>query len=173
MRARIVILGMAALALLGASTARTPAQEKKDYLSDSEADKIRDARGDSDRMLLYVSFADDRVAKLKYMLAHPNDDRRREEQLNALINGYSGCIDDAADLIEDAQERQQDIRAGLKSLIAKGKEHLAYLQQLDKSGPELDSYKDTLDDAIEATQDALSDADKAQKETTAPIRRKQ
>ena len=48
-----------------------------------------------------------------------------------------------------------------------------YLQELQKNGPELESYKVTLDDAIEATQDALTDAQKAEKEISAPIRRKQ
>jgi hypothetical protein len=173
MRTRTALFALAALALVFTSTARFSAQDKKDYLSDAEADKIREAYTTSNRMLLFVSFADDRVAKLKYTLAHPSTDRRRPEQLNALINGYSGCIDDAADLIDVATEKQQDIRAGLKSLISKGKEFLTYLQGLEKYGPELDSYKETLDDAVEATQDALADADKAQKEPSAPIRRKQ
>lgn len=174
MRMRItILLLLATLAFVSFPPAGVSAQDKKDYLTDGEADKIRDARAISDRMLLFVSFAEDRVEKLKFMLAHPNSDRQRAEQINSLINGYSGCMDDAADLIDVAQERQQDIRPGLKSLIAKGKEYLPYLQDLDKNGPELDSYKDTLDDAIEATQDALTDAEKAQKEVSAPIRRKQ
>ncbi len=100
-------------------------------------------------------------------------DRRRAEQLNALINAYTGCIDDAADVIDVARERQQDIRAGLKALTTRAKEDLVYLQELQKSGVEVDSYKETLDDAVEATQDALTDAEKAQKDISAPVRRKQ
>src|SRR5580704_3666194 len=161
MRARTAFIALATIAFVFTSAARFSAQDKKDYLSDSEADKIREAYTTSNRMLLYVSFADDRIAKLKYTLAHPGTDRRRAEQLNAMINGYTGCIDDAADVIDVARERQQDIRAGLKALTARAKEHLAYLQELQKSGPELDSYKETLDDAVEATQDALTDAEKA------------
>jgi hypothetical protein len=173
MRAFITCLLLATLALAAAAPARLSAQDKKDYLTDAEADKIREAYTTSNRILLYVSFADDRIAKLKYTLAHPNSDRRRPELLNAMINGYTGCIDDAADLIDVAREKQQDIRPGLKSLNAKGKEFLTYLLELQKTGPELESYKETLDDAIEATQDALADADKAQKEIAPPVRRKQ
>lgn len=173
MRARTTIIGLASLAFLFSSTITFFAQEKKDYLSDTESDKIREANNPSLRMVLFVTFADDRMSKFKYVLAHPNNDRKRPEQLNALLNAYTGCIDDAADQIDVAREKQQDIRAGLKSLNAKGKDYLAYLQELSKTGPELDSYKDTLDDAIEATQDALTDAQKAQKEISAPIRRKQ
>ena len=167
---RISILALAALL---SSAVAVRAQEKKDYLSDTEADKIREATTPSAKMILFVTFADDRIAKLKYTLAHPTTDRRRAEQLNALINAYTGCIDDAADVIDVARERQQDIRAGLKALTTRAKEDLAYLQELQKSGAEVDSYKETLDDAVEATQDALTDAEKASKDISAPVRRKQ
>jgi hypothetical protein len=50
---------------------------------------------------------------------------------------------------------------------------LAVLEKIDKGGPEYDTYMDTLQDAIEGTKDALSDADKASKELTpVPVRRK-
>ena len=170
MRMRFALLALAALI---SSSVALRAQEKKDYLSDTEADKIREATTPSAKMILFVTFADDRIAKLKYTLAHPTTDRRRAEQLNALINAYTGCIDDAADVIDVARERQQDIRAGLKALTTRSKENLAYLQELQKSGAEVDSYKETLDDAVEATQDALTDAEKASKDISAPVRRKQ
>jgi hypothetical protein len=168
-----VCVALLALATVISSTVTVRAQEKKDYLSDTEADKIREATTPSAKMILFVTFADDRIAKLKYSLAHPSTDRRRAEQLNALINAYTGCIDDAADVIDVARERQQDIRAGLKALTTHAKEDLAYLQELQKSGAEVDSYKETLDDAVEATQDALTDAEKASKDISAPVRRKQ
>jgi hypothetical protein len=171
MRTRVALLALAAL--ISFTTVAAHSQDKKDYLSDTEADKIREATTPSAKMVLFVSFANDRIAKLKYSLAHPTNDRRRGEQLNALINAYTGCIDDAADVIAVARERQQDIRAGLKELTARAKEHLAYLQELQKSGAEVDSYKETLDDAVEATQDALTDAEKAEKDISAPVRRKQ
>jgi len=61
----------------------------------------------------------------------------------------------------------------LKLLESKGKEFLAQLEKIDQSpGPDVDSYKGTLEDAIEATKDAISDAQKAQKEMLpAPVRR--
>jgi chromosome segregation ATPase len=173
MRAKFAFAALTAAALLFASAHSGNTQEKKDYLSAAEADKIRDATTTSARMKLFVTFAEDRISKLKYMLAHPNTDRHRAEDLNGILNAYTGCIDDASDLIDVARTKQQDIRAALKVLEAKGKEYLTYLQDLAKKGPELDSYKETLDDAIEATTDALSDAQKAESEITAPIRRKQ
>jgi len=50
---------------------------------------------------------------------------------------------------------------------------LPYLQDLAANGPERETYKDNLDDAIEATQDAAKDAEKAAKEMAPPpVRRK-
>jgi tagatose-1,6-bisphosphate aldolase len=160
-------------AIVAAHASNSP-QVKKDYLSDSEADKIREAGSPSERIKLYVSFAEDRLTKFQYELARPIPDRRRSEILNSLLNAYSGCFDDAADQIAVAQEKQADIRIALKLLISKGKDFLQVLQKLEKDGPELDAYKETLDDALEGTQDAIEDGEKALKEMAPPpIRRKQ
>ena len=150
------------------------AQEaKKDYLTDAEGDRIRDAVTPPERMKLFVIFADDRLKKFQYELTRTVPEGRRAEILNGLLNAYAGCIDDAADQIEVAREKQVDIRAALKNMQSKGKEFLEALQKINQGGAEYDIYKDTLQDAIEGTQDALSDVDKALKElNTAPVRRK-
>ena len=58
-------------------------------------------------------------------------------------------------------EKQQDIREGVKALQARLKEFLPYLQDLAAKGPERETYKDNLDDAIEATQDAAKECGKS------------
>ena len=111
----------AALLLFAASLGAVPSvapatPQKKEYLSDAEADKIRDAGVTGPRIVLYASFAGDRIKKLQYEFAHldPADDKRTE-RLNSLINGYSGCVDDAADLVDLGIEKQEDIRDGVKA----------------------------------------------------------
>jgi hypothetical protein len=157
-----------------AANARAAQTPKKEYLSASEADKIRDAETPDERIRLFVSFAADRILKLKYELAHPTADRRRNERLNSLVNNYSSCLDDAADLVLLAIDKQQDIHIALKQFDAKGKEFLAYLTDLSKNGPEPSVYKDNLDDAIESTNDAMKTVEKATKEIAPPpVRRKQ
>jgi len=86
------------------------APQKKEYLSDAEADKIRDAATTGPRIVLYANFASDRIKKLQYEFAHidPADDKRTD-RLNNLINSYSACIDDAADLLD----RNARIRIGV------------------------------------------------------------
>jgi hypothetical protein len=178
MRLRIFTLTLFAALISGSTYASAstldPQQAKKDYLTESEADKIRDAMLPPDRIKLFVSFADDRLKKFQYELTRTTPEGRRSEILNSLLNAYAGCMDDAADQVALAEEKQIDIHGPLKTMQSKGKEFLEILQKLDSAGgPEYDTYKETLQDAIEGTKDALADADKAAKELTpVPVRRK-
>jgi len=145
----------------------------KDYLGEDEADKIRDADTPAARIKLYVAFADDRLKKFDYELHRTAPERRRDEILNGLLNAYAGCVDDGADQIQVAKDKQLDIRDALKLMDSKEKEFLETLQKYEKDGPDLDDYRDTLEDAIDGTKDAISDAESALKTALpAPVRRK-
>jgi hypothetical protein len=149
------------------------APQKKEYLSETEADKIREAGATGPRIVLFTTFASDRIKKLRYEFAHFDPtDQKRSERLNSLINSYAGCIDDATDLVDIGVEKQQDIREGVKAMQAGIKEFLPYLQGLAVNGPEHETYKENLEDAIEATQDAAKDVEKAAKEMSAPPERR-
>jgi chromosome segregation ATPase len=147
--------------------------QQKDYLSATEADKIRDADSTNDRIKLFLSFAADRLKKLEYELARPSSDRRRAERLNNLLNAYISCVDDAAELIDLGREKQEDIRDGIKQMQSRAKDFLSYLEKLAAGGAELKAYQSTLDDAILGTKEALEEAEKAAKEyAPPPVRRK-
>jgi hypothetical protein len=150
--------------------AGSAAAQKKDYLTDEEGDKIRDAYTPAARIKLFLEFADDRLKKFDYELNRKAVDPRREEVLNALLNAYAGCADDAADQIDAARERRMDIRDALKAMKAKYQAFLEQLQKYDSDNksPDFDSYKDTLEDAIEGTKDALSDVADAEKQAPGP-----
>jgi hypothetical protein len=165
------VLSILLCATLAAPSARAQRPEK-DYLSDVEADKIRDAETPNERVKLFLTFADDRLKKFQYELEHPSPNKH-SEMLNFLMNSYSGCVDDAADIIQVSLSKQDNIRAGIDLMASKAKEFLATLQKWSSSGPDLEIYKDNLDDAIEGTQDALNDAEKSKnKAAPPPIRRK-
>ena len=153
-------------------TAVSPAfAQKKDYLSETEADKIRDAETTSERIKLFISFASDRIKKLQYEFAHPGE-LHRDERINTLINAYAGCIDDGTDLIQLGVDKQQDIRDAIKEMQARAPEFLAYLKELSAKA-EAARYKDNIDDAIDATNDAIRDAADALKENAPPpVRRR-
>jgi hypothetical protein len=160
-------------ALLAASSAvRAGRPPQKDYLSAAEADKIRDAETVNERIKLFLTFADDRLKKFQYELDHPSSNRHGD-MLNSLLNAYVGCVDDAADLIQLGLEKQDNIRLGVDLMAARTKEFLVVLEKLSNDGAEREIYKDTLDDAIEGTRDAMNDAEKAKKKVAPPpVRRK-
>jgi hypothetical protein len=144
----------------------------KDYLSSVEAGKIRDAETTNDRIKLFLAFADDRLTKFQYELDHPSS-VRHGEMLNYLMNSYIGCVDDAVDLIEVGLDKQDNIRQGIDLMATKSKDFLEILKKYSAGGPELEVYKDNLDDAVEGTEDALRVAEKAKKKAAPPpIRRK-
>jgi hypothetical protein len=158
--------------MLYGCNALAKSSQQKDYLSALEADKIRDAETTNDRVKLFLTFADDRLRKFQYELDHPSPNKH-EDMLNALLNAYVGCVDDAADLIQLGIHKQEDIRKGIDLMAARTKEFLAILEKLSSGGPELEIYKDNLDDAIEGTRDAMNEAEKAKKEVAPPpVRRR-
>jgi hypothetical protein len=168
-----VLIVFAAAGVCGALPGRAFAQRAdKDYLSSVESEKIRDAETSNDRIKLFLAFAEDRLTKFQYELEHPSS-TKHTEMLNYLINSYIGCVDDAADLIQLGLEKQDNIRQGIDLMAAKSKDFLEILKKYSASGPDLEVYKDNLDDAVEGTEDALREAEKAAKKAAPPpIRRK-
>lgn len=165
------LLVCSCLFLVG-SPLHAKAEQEKDYLSALEADKIRDAETSTERIRLFLTFAEDRLKKFQYELEHPSSNRH-VEMLNALLNAYIGCVDDAADVMQLGIEKQENIRKGIDLMASRTKEFLPILEKLSAGGPELETYKDNLDDAIEGTRDAMNDAEKAKKKVAPPpIRRK-
>lgn len=161
-----------ALCFLIAGSAAARWQDKKDYLSSAEADRIRDAETTNERIVLFMTFAEDRLKKFQYELDHPSPSRHAE-MLNFLLNAYAGCLDDAADLIDLGIHKQENIRKGIDLMASKSKEFLAILNKLSTEGAEREMYKENLDDAIEGTQDALKEAEQAKmKVAPPPVRRK-
>jgi len=170
LRCLFFILFAAGFCAPRAARAQAP---QRDYLSEVEADKVRDTQNLSDRIKLFFDFAADRLKKFQYELGRTGSQSHRAEVLNGLLNSYTACVDDAADLVILAKDKQADIRPALKDMQARGKEFLETLEKLSKDGPELEVYKDTLDDAMDGTRDALKDAEKALKEMAPPpVRRK-
>jgi hypothetical protein len=175
-RIGVWLIGIASIAPLYAHATPLPQPQRpdKDYLTDTEADKIRDAYTYSAKIKLFVEFAGDRILKIKYELAHIDPaDRRQGERIDDLLNAYAGCIDDGDELIGVAVDKQEDVHDAMKIFDARAKEFLPYLQGLEPKSPLLEDYKENLDDAIESTNDAISDiADAMKTDSTAPVRRK-
>ena len=172
MKHKLPALFLCACLLFAGFPLDAKAAQEKDYLSALEADKIRDAETSTERIKLFLTFAEDRLKKFQYELEHPSSNRH-VEMLNALLNAYVGCVDDAADVMQLGIEKQENIRKGIDLMASRTKEFLPILEKFSADGPELETYKDNLDDAIEGTRDAMNDAEKAKKKVAPPpIRRK-
>lgn len=172
MRLKLCFVLLSSLMLLASPPVRAATPQQKDYLTTLEADKIRDAETVNERIRLFLTYADDRLKKFQYELEHPSTNRHGD-MLNSLLNGYVGCVDDAADLIQLGLEKQDNIRQGVDMMAARTKDFLVVLEKLSTDGPEREIYKDNLDDAIEGTRDAMNDAEKAKKKVAPPpVRRK-
>lgn len=172
MKHKLPALFLCACLLFASFPLDAKAAQEKDYLSALEADKIRDAETSTERIRLFLTFAEDRLKKFQYELEHPSSNRH-VEMLNALLNAYVGCVDDAADVMQLGIEKQENIRKGIDLMASRTKEFLPVLEKFSADGPELETYKDNLDDAIEGTRDAMNDAEKAKKKVAPPpIRRK-
>jgi len=180
MHRKILLLAVAGLGFAAAIAGATAPPKaaggaqapRKDYLSPLEADQIRDAPTVSDRVRLFLGFAADRLRKIDYELTRKEKDRPWRERMAALINAYSGCVDDAADTLEGGLEKQENLRGGVKELDKRTKEFLPRLLDL-RDTPQLADFKEDLEDAIQATQDAAKTAQDVAKEiSAAPERRK-
>ena len=171
---RVTAMLILACSLLPGGTGVAPAfAQKKDYLTQLEARKVRDADTPTDRIKLFIAFAADRIMKLQYELEHPGNVARPDERANNLIINYTNCLDDAADLIDLGVEKQQDIRPAIKDMQTQAGDFLVYLNGLASLGQKTAAYKENLDDAIEATKDAIKSANEAAKTIAPPVRRKQ
>lgn len=168
-----LVMAFAGAILLLPAAAR--AQDQPDFLSPAEADKVRDAVNAGDRIKLFLDFAQDRLKKVQYELQLTNPQVDKPQLLKGLLQGYSSCMDEAADRIQEGQHAAAKIRPAIKDMEKRAKGYLETLKAIEgANGPELASYKDSLDDAISSTQDAVADAEKASKEYgSGPIRRKQ
>jgi hypothetical protein len=166
------LLCLSLLPIIASLFAAPAGMAQKDYLSALESDKIRDAETTNERIKLFITFADDRLKKFQYELQHPSSNKH-PEMLNALMNAYVGCVDDAADLVQLGIQKQENIRPGIDLMAGRTKDFLAILEKISADGTEIDIYKDNLDDAIEGTRDAMNDAEKAKKAVAPPpVRRK-
>ena len=164
------------LAFAAIATVVSPhnAAAQKDYLSQLEADKVRDAMFPAERIKLFVMFAEDRLKKFQYEVSKGTVDKRRGERMAALLDAFAGCMDDASELIELGRTKQQDILKGVQLLQTKAKEQQGELERQLAAAPQGAVYRENLELAILAVKDALVEAEKATKEIApGPVRRKQ
>jgi hypothetical protein len=151
----------ATLAAPAAALARPP---QRDFLTQTEADKIRDAESANERISLFLDFAADRLLRFQRELQMKGAGPRWSDFLNDMLDSFSSCVDSASDRIRDAISQGEDVRAGIKDVKKRVPEFIGELQKIKKKGIDLKLYEDTLNDTIDDMHEDIKSADKAEKQ---------
>jgi hypothetical protein len=131
-----------------------PALAQKDFLTENEIEKVREAQVPSDRLKLYALFARQRLDQLQRLLE--KEKKGRSLEVRELLEDYSSIIDAIDTVSDDALKRGVDITEGKNEVIGSEKRFLAQLQKIqDRNPADLDLYEVSLKEAIASTSDSM------------------
>ena len=147
------------LALLLATIAT--AQRRRDPLTQSEIDQVRDASWEPQkRLTLYVAFARDRLTKLETMRNDPKTNNRAQ-QTHDFLDAFLRIYDELNDNIDTYIDRKDDIRKPLKTVIDADTEFQAKLRALkdsaDVPADEAKQYEFVLTNALDTVDTSTED----------------
>ena len=146
MKTLLVVMSLG-LPLFGQAGAR-------DFLTNDEADQIRQVQEPNDRLKLYLVFAKQRVEQVDQLVAQ--NKAGRSVMIHDLLEDYTKIIDAMDTVADDALRRKLPLDLGLAGTVEGEKAMLARLQKIQKSEPsDLARYDFVLKDAIDTTSDSL------------------
>lgn len=153
MRVRAILCVMLVFAAPFAATAQEYVGGR-DFLTEHEADMIREAQEPDKRIETYLHFALLRLELIKQKLAVESAGRSVEIHRN--LGEYSQIVEAIDIVVDDALVREADITKGMELIALRETEFLAALKNIDEN-PADDHwrYEFALDDAIDITTDSL------------------
>lgn len=144
-----------AIALLLAAPAAP--QQRRDFLTDDEADQIREAQEPGERLTCYVKFARLRLELVRQALETEKPGRTKIVHDN--LEDYTHIVEAIDSVIDDALARKVDLKKGIALVTDGEKAFLAQLQQFNAKQPkDRHLYEYALKDALEATQDSYEES---------------
>ena len=156
----------AGVGLLLLATSAGWAQRRRDPLTQSEIDQVRDASWEPQkRLALYVSFARDRLTKLEAMRSDPKT-KGRPQQTHDFLDAFLRIYDELNDNIDTYIGRKDDIRKPLKAVVEADTEFQAKLRALkdsaDVKAEEAAQYEFVLSNALDTVDTSAEDHRKLQ-----------
>ena len=149
-----------------------PVAAQRDFLTQAEIQRVRDAQDPSARLELYASFARERVDLVKNLLS--KDKAGRSVMIHDALDDYAKILDAIDDTADDALSRKLDVRVGMNVVANAEEQTLTALRKFKASQPkDLERYAFALDQAIETTSDSLEVSRQDPKERALDIQARQ
>ncbi len=150
------------LALLAAAAGFLPGQNT-DLLTEDEQNKLREAQDPSERIELYLTFAQARLERFDGLREKPADPKYDNgAYLESLLGQYIALDDELKNWIDYQHQRNGDMRRGLRALLERGPQQLERLRRIQQTPDAYAAdYKDSLREAIDDLSDTLDGAAKA------------
>jgi type II secretory pathway component GspD/PulD (secretin) len=131
-----------------------PLAAQRDFLTQVEIARVQEAEGPSARLVLYASFARQRVDLVKNLLS--KEKVGRSVIIHDALDDYSRILDAIDDTVDNALAHKVDVKAGMNAVANAEQQMLPALRKFKASQPkDLERYVFALDQAIETTSDSL------------------
>jgi hypothetical protein len=128
--------------------------QQRDFLTSDEVDQIRLAQEPSERIELYLKFAQKRIDLVQQLLS--KNKPGRSILIHDTLDDYSNIIEAIDTVGDDALRRKLTIDKGMAAAVKAEKDFLAALNKIEPSSPDdLSRYSFVLQTAIDTTSDSL------------------
>lgn len=128
--------------------------QEKDFLTADEVDQVRLIQERSERLKLYMHFAQQRVDQVESLLRR--DKAGRAGLVHSLLTEYTKIIEAADMVTDDALKRKVDVLLGVQAMSEAERNLLTRLERVKESNPkDMARFQFVLDEAIETTKDSL------------------